>query len=104
MVQSKEEIKFVNWCNEHDVVVVNGPSLTYRWKDKECTYRVNFELPELGWLVEVREQRCEGGKWMAKEGVSKGQGKRFEIITARNRMRILREILRVLETLRKKIS
>lgn len=103
LVHSKEEVQFVNWCNEHGVVVINGPSLTYIWKDKECTYRVNFELPELGWLVEVREQPV-GGKWSAKEGVAKGQGKRFEIITARNKMRILREILKVLETLRKKIS
>jgi hypothetical protein len=93
-VQSREEVKFVNWCNEHGVVVVNGPCLTYIWKGEECTYRVNFELPDVQWLVEVRKQSMQGGKGVAKEAVACSQGKRFVVVDAKNKMRILKELER----------
>jgi hypothetical protein len=110
VVQSKQEIKFVNWCNDNGIVVVNGPKLKYVWKEVNCTYHVDFELPEIDWLIELKDNHCwhqrqvENGKWGAKEAVARAQeGKHFIVVYPMTWMGVAKDILREIKN-RKKIS
>ena len=99
IVQSKQEINFVKWCNEHNVLVRNGPKLKYWWKEKEHIYHLDFELPELDWLIEIKDnhvwhkEQVDNGKWAAKEAVALAQEKTFTIVYPNNWMRIAKQIL-----------
>lgn len=104
LVQSKLETKFVKWCQQHDIRVLNGPKLKYVWNEAEHTYNVDFQLPELNWIVEIKDihiwhrQQMENGKWDAKyrsatEQVSQGTYDRFITIFPKNWMRMTNLIL-----------
>jgi hypothetical protein len=103
IVQSQLEIKFVKWCQEKDILVRNGPKLNYVWNDTQHTYHVDFELPELKWLIEIKDmhiwhqQQITNGKWDAKEKVAleqvnNGTYSRFITLFPNNWMRILKII------------
>lgn len=71
--QSKYELKFIKFCNQHKIRVLDGPTLLYTWNDKtNLRYRVDFYLPDLDWIVELKDhhhyhrQQVECGKWDAK--------------------------------------
>lgn len=101
VVQCKQEINFVYWCNENNIIVINGPKLKYVWKEINCTYHVDFELPEINWLIELKDNHCwhqrqvESGKWGAKENVAKAQkGKHFIVVYPKTWMEVAKDILR----------
>jgi len=70
--QSKMELKFVLFCEQNGIVVENGPNLKYHWNGNTHTYRVDFFIPVLNALVEIKADHCwhreqvENGKWQAK--------------------------------------
>ncbi len=71
--QSLPEKRFIEWCEEHNIHIKNGPSLDYYFQDKVHKYRVDFELPEKCVLVEIKDNHCwhieqiKTGKFAAKE-------------------------------------
>ena len=55
--QSKFELKFIRYCNEHKIYLINGPKIGYysKIKNRTCTYRVDFAIPKLKLLVEIKD-------------------------------------------------
>lgn len=70
--QSKQELKFVLWCADNNLEVLNGPNLPYMFANSQHEYRVDFYLPELNFLIEVKDNhiwhknQIQSGKWKAK--------------------------------------
>ena len=70
--QSKLELKLIDFCNNHSVVIQNGPAIDYKFNEKKKTYRVDFQLPDLCILVECKDNHIwhknniESGQWNAK--------------------------------------
>jgi hypothetical protein len=75
--QSIPERRFIEWCEENRIPVKNGPNLQYIFKDKQHTYRVDFELPDHKMLIEIKDNHCWhkdqvlSGKFLAKENSAK---------------------------------
>jgi very-short-patch-repair endonuclease len=71
--QSIPERRFIEWCDEHSIEIKNGPTIQYKFQDKIHGYRVDFELPSLKRLVEIKDNHCwhkqqlASGKFGAKE-------------------------------------
>ncbi len=72
--QSIQEKRFIEWCNEHSIKIVNGPKIPYKFMDKDREYRVDFELPDHKLLVEIKDNHC----WY-KEQVTSGKQNLKEI-------------------------
>ena len=53
--QSKYELKFIKYCNENKIELLNGPKLDYYWKEKNRKYVVDFYIPKLNILVELKD-------------------------------------------------
>ena len=68
--QSKLEKKFVEWCNERNIVVHNGPSIPYVFNDKSRTYRVDYQIEDV--IIEIKDfhiwhrNQIESGLWQTK--------------------------------------
>lgn len=75
--QSVPERRFIEWCQESGIKIKNGPRLRYTFNGAEHEYRVDFELPDLGMLIEIKDNHCwhkqqvETGKHGAKEAAAK---------------------------------
>lgn len=71
--QGKEELNFIRKCDENGIKIVNGPRVKYFFNNKERTYIIDFELPDLHKLIEIKDnhiwhkKQIESGKWEAKE-------------------------------------
>jgi len=69
--QSKLELKFINWCNNNNIIVMNGPKILYKFDNKERTYKVDFQINK--YLIEIKDNHIwhrneiDSGKWQAKE-------------------------------------
>lgn len=93
--QSTLELKFIKFCNQHNILVINGPSLPYKWNNKDRIYKVDFYLPELNYLIEMKDdhiwhrKQVESGKWAQKENaankcVNLGQYSKYLLIFPNN--------------------
>lgn len=77
MWQSIPERRFIEWCEEHNISIKNGPSIQYTFKDRQHIYRVDFELPDIKLLIEIKDNHCwhknqiESGKFQIKEVAAK---------------------------------
>jgi hypothetical protein len=75
--QSQQEFRFIKWCIDHDIKIINGPNIPYMWNEKKHSYRVDFQLPDHKRLVELKDNhiwhkyQIENGKWGAKEMCAK---------------------------------
>ena len=75
LYQSKLELKFINFCNDNNIVVTNGPKIKYNFNDKERTYKVDFQVKK--YLIEIKDEHIwhkneiDSGKWGAKEKAAK---------------------------------
>jgi len=75
--QSIPEKRFIEWCEEHSIEVKNGPIIQYNFQDIAHKYRVDFELPILKKLIEIKDNHCwhkqqlASGKFGAKEEAAK---------------------------------
>ena len=69
--QSKLEKRFVEWCNNNNILVKNGPIINYEFCDKSRIYKVDFQIKNI--LIEIKDFHCwhkeqiKSGKWKAKE-------------------------------------
>ena len=102
LYQSKFELKFIRFCNENKIKLVNGPKISYNWGDKGRTYRVDFFIPKLNLLIEIKDnhiwhkEQVNCGKWQAKlEGVSKYNNihsSSFIIIFPKNYVKLTKQL------------
>jgi len=73
LYQSKFELKFIRFCNEHKIYIINGPKIEYYWNNKQRTYKIDFAIPKLKYLIEIKDNHCwhldnlNTGKWQSKE-------------------------------------
>lgn len=71
--QSGPELQFIKWCNENSVKIENGPQIKYEFDGKPRKYSVDFCLPDIKMLIEIKDnhiwhiRQVETGKWPAKE-------------------------------------
>lgn len=71
--QSKYELKFIQFCNNHGIIIDNGPRIQYCLNGKTLIYKVDFYIDSLKLLVELKDnhhwhkKQKESGKWQAKE-------------------------------------
>lgn len=74
--QSIPERRFIEWCEDHNIIIKNGPNIEYTFNDRNHTYRVDFELPQYKILIEMKDNHCwhkqqvESGKFGAKEAAA----------------------------------
>ena len=77
LYQSQYELQFIKWCNDNNILIYNGPSLDYFWNKKNRKYRVDFYIPKINILIQLKDehrfhkQQLENGKWCAKQDVAK---------------------------------
>ena len=74
--QSIQEKRCIEWCIENGIRILNGPSIPYKGneeKEKEHIYKVDFQIPALNALVEIKDnhiwhtKQIQSGKWAKKE-------------------------------------
>jgi hypothetical protein len=102
--QSRPEYEFITWCKENNIVVVNGPCVPYSFQNKKRIYKVDFMLPCIKYLVEVKDDHCwhkfqvQSGQWDCKMSsvsslVEIGEFSRFLLLTPKTKRNCLQEIL-----------
>lgn len=70
--QSKLELKFINYCNKNKILITNGPKINYIHNSKQKNYIVDFYLPQINSLIEIKDNHCwhkenkKNGKFDAK--------------------------------------
>ena len=103
LYQSKFELKFIRFCNENKIRLVNGPKIPYDWDGKQRTYRVDFYIPTLNTLIEIKDnhvwhkEQVQNGKWQAKlDGVSKyssiNDSSSFIVIFPKNYVKLTKQL------------
>jgi transcription elongation factor Elf1 len=68
--QSQLELKFIRFCNDNKIIIKDGPKIKYNWNDKVKTYIVDFYLPELDMLIEIKDDHI-WHKEQVKNGIFK---------------------------------
>lgn len=73
--QSKMEKSLIDFCNQKNILIENGPNVLYTFKNKEKTYRIDFKINKT--LVETKDnhiwhrREVESGKWKLKSESAK---------------------------------
>lgn len=105
LYQSKLELLFIDWCNKNDIVIINGPKIKYDFNGKSRIYKLDFALPELNMLIEIKDNHCwhneqvKNGKWRAKEDATLSFLKRskkyktFDLVFPNNLNSIKKQII-----------
>jgi len=104
MYQSKLEKKFIDWCSNNNLLVINGPKIKYNFGGRNRIYKVDFQINEL--LIEIKDfhiwhkNQVESGKWKAKEDaanyyITENNYKKFLLITPKNWNELTNEILQL---------
>ena len=103
MYQSKFELKFIRLCNENKIHVVNGPRVRYTFKETDRTYKVDFYIPKLKLLVEIKDnhvwhrEQVKSGKWDAKlngvEEYIKKSNDAFVVVFPKNYVDVTKKIM-----------
>jgi hypothetical protein len=57
--QSQFEKKFITYCNENNIVIKNGDTIEYKWKDKKLKYKIDFKIPDKKLLIELKDTKRE---------------------------------------------
>jgi hypothetical protein len=105
LFQSNLELKFIRWCNDHNITVFNGPNISYEFEGKKRIYRVDFKIKDI--LIEIKDNHIwhinqnKSGLWQAKENAAKneiikGVYKEYIIITPTNWIYSLNQIKHML--------
>tara|TARA_Y100001958_G_C21176099_1_gene506882 strand:+ start:241 stop:1380 length:1140 start_codon:yes stop_codon:yes gene_type:complete len=103
--QSKFELKFIKKCNEENILLENGPRINYMWNNKPRIYVVDFYIPCLDMLIEIKDnhiwhkQQLQNGKWNAKiksveNNIKNNKYKKFLLIHKENYMESICNITR----------
>ena len=103
LYQSKFELKFIRLCNEYKVKVINGPKIKYVWNNKERFYKVDFYIPKLNLLIEIKDNhvwhkdQVDSGKWQEKMNSVKKYNddhkSEFMIIYPKNYVNLTKKII-----------
>jgi len=73
--QSIPERRFIEWCEENNIEIKNGPKLKYTLDSVSHIYKVDFELPSKKIFIEIKDNHCwykqqiKNGKQAAKDEV-----------------------------------
>jgi len=88
--QSVPERRFIEWCEEYGLEIENGPIIQYTLAGKHHKYLVDFALPTLKRLVEIKDnhvwhqQQVAKGKFSAKNAAtnewSQVNGWKFDVL------------------------
>ena len=52
--QSRLELKFIDFCNENKIEILDGPKIPYFWNNKFRTYSIDFYVPKIDTLIEIK--------------------------------------------------
>lgn len=101
--QSKLELKFIKFCNDNKILVEDGPKLDYQWNGKNRRYIVDYYLPKLNLLIELKDdhiwhkKQVNNGVWKSKlESVDKynlEHGSEYLLIFPKNYVEKTKQIL-----------
>lgn len=104
--QSIYERRFIEWCEQHNISIKNGPKIPYLFEEKQRTYSIDFELPIAKRFVELKDNHCwhkqqvESGKQSAKEKsaneYAEKKGYKYEVVFPRNIAEYKNELLKTL--------
>lgn len=76
LYQSNYEKMFIDFCNEKNVLIINGPKLEYFFNNKNRHYYVDFYIPKLNWIIELKDEHpfhmndVNSGKFQAKNSIA----------------------------------
>lgn len=100
MYQSKLGMKFINWCNNSNITVTNGPIIPYQINGKTRKYRVDFKIGDI--LIEIKDDRQQvlSGVRNAKEEavyeeIKRGVYKDYYLINPNNWMYHINKIKQI---------
>lgn len=107
--QSKLEHKFIEWCNNKNIVVTNGPNVEYFFNEKTRKYRVDFKIDKI--LIEIKDyhiwhkNQIASGMWDKKvEAVWKYIGEnnldKYLFITPKNWNEKINELEKLLKIIK----
>ena len=71
--QSIQEKRWIEWCVDNNIPIENGPRISYSFSGKDHIYNVDFQIPSVKTLVEIKDnhvwhkQQIASGKWSKKE-------------------------------------
>lgn len=101
--QSIPEKRFIEWCQDNNINIKNGPKIPYIFNDINRIYNVDFELPNIKYLIEIKDNhhwyktQVESGKQPEKEKCainwSKEKNYKYVIVFPKTLQRIKEEIL-----------
>jgi hypothetical protein len=105
--QSKQELYFIEWCNNNKINVINGPIIIYKIgsSNAEKKYYLDFELPDYKLLVELKDDHC-WHKSQISRGIydsknkyaneyAKNNGKKFMVIFNKDMNEFKNDILKL---------
>lgn len=76
LYQSNYEKMFIDFCNENNILIINGPKLEYFFNNKNRHYYVDFYVPKLNWIIELKDEHpfhindVNSGKFQAKNSIA----------------------------------
>lgn len=102
--QSRLELRFISFCNENKILVRNGPTIEYLHNNKKKKYFVDFFLPDVNCMIEMKDahiwhkKQIESGMWEAKinavnELIKQKKYNSFMMISSKNFTNIVEKIL-----------
>jgi len=75
--QSDPELKLIDTLNKNNILIKNGPRISYNFKGDSKIYKVDFEIPDLRQLIEIKadhiwhRDQVKSGMWDSKESAAK---------------------------------
>jgi len=64
--KTRYEAKFLRFCNKHDMIVNDGPDITYPWLHHQLEYRIPYFIKKTGILVDIKDNH----QWRNEEEVN----------------------------------
>jgi hypothetical protein len=91
LYQSKLELKFINWCNNNNILVVNGPTIL---NDSNHKYKVNFMITrkECSVLIDIMNKINQEKINAVNNLIKKGEYNKYYLITPLNWMDMIKQI------------
>ena len=71
--QSNLELDFIKQCEQNGIRILNGQQIPYIWLNTNRVYHVDFFLPSLSKMIEIKsnhiwhKKQIKNGKWDAKQ-------------------------------------
>jgi hypothetical protein len=105
LYQSKLELKFIEWCNNNNIVVTNGPNIDYLFNGKNRKYKIDFQVDNI--LIETKDfhiwhkNQVESGMWQKKidavnDYIKEMKLDRYFFITPNNWNQMMKELINCL--------